>query len=442
MTLWDVQWFSEKAEQVRRRTWLPWGNKKYPKRAILKDGHKNVHRKKMAGIRRWRYLQDIFTTLMDAQWRWTLQFLALEFFGCWLTFALIWWLIAFVHGDLHEDHLPLRQAETGWTPCILNIHGFHSAFLYSLETQHTTGYGLRVITEECPEAIFILVCQCLIGMTLDSFAISIVFAKLIRSKHATSTIQFSRNAVISRREGKLSFMFRVGDLKKSRLAGVSVRAILLKSKRTPEGEIVQSYQTELTLKADDGSNDLFLIWPLIVYHEIDENSPLRNLTVPELMKNQKIEIIVILNATVESTGVTIEAKSSYLANEVLWNHQFEGMVSYNKHSECYETDWSKFDDTRVVSAETEAIEKSGSQSSNHSNEPKNKNSLETEGFLSDEILPPLYQDAYFIPPYTKPADPAIPEHGKTRQNSYQKYFYKYGKLPDIEEGQEANVTLV
>jgi len=37
----------------------------------------------------------------------------LEFFGSWLAFALIWWLIAFVHGDLLDDHLPDRQAESG-----------------------------------------------------------------------------------------------------------------------------------------------------------------------------------------------------------------------------------------------------------------------------------------------------------------------------------------
>ncbi|ENN71256.1 hypothetical protein YQE_12183, partial [Dendroctonus ponderosae] len=348
MTIWDVEWFSQKAEQARRKTWIPWKSRKCPKRAILKDGHKNVYRKNISKIRWWRYLQDIFTTLLDAQWRWTLQFLVLEFFGCWLIFALIWWLIAFVHGDLHDDHLPLRQAETGWTPCVLNIHGFHSAFLYSIETQHTTGYGLRVITEECPEAIFVLVCQCLIGITLDSFAISIVFAKLVRAKHASHTVQFSKNAVLSHRNGKLCFMFRVGDIKKSRLAGVAVRAIVVKCERSQEGEVLQNYQTELSLKCDDGPSSIILLWPLILYHEIDENSPLYDFTVPEIMKCQKVEIIVVLNGTVESTGVSIEAKSSYLSSEILWDHKFAPIISYNKYVNCYDADWEKFDQTYAL----------------------------------------------------------------------------------------------
>lgn len=55
--------------------------------------------------RRRKYLQDIFTTLVDAQWRWTLLVFALNFILSWLVFAIIWWLIAYTHGDLIEEHL-------------------------------------------------------------------------------------------------------------------------------------------------------------------------------------------------------------------------------------------------------------------------------------------------------------------------------------------------
>lgn len=113
-------------------------------------------------------------------------------------------------------------------------------------------------------------------------------------------------------------MFRIGDIRKSRLAGVAVRAIVVKCERTQEGEILQNYQTglnctslnqinhlfllELTLKCDEGPNNIILLWPLTLYHEIDDNSPLYDFTVPEIMKCQKVEIIAILNGTVESTG--------------------------------------------------------------------------------------------------------------------------------------------
>lgn len=50
-------------------------------------------------------MQDIFTTLVDAQWRWTLLVFALNFILSWLGFAVIWWLIVFTHGDLQSEHL-------------------------------------------------------------------------------------------------------------------------------------------------------------------------------------------------------------------------------------------------------------------------------------------------------------------------------------------------
>ena len=38
-------------------------------------------------------------------------------------------------------------AESGWNPCVYNIHSFTSCFLFSIETQHTIGYGVRTTTE-------------------------------------------------------------------------------------------------------------------------------------------------------------------------------------------------------------------------------------------------------------------------------------------------------
>lgn len=70
----------------------------------------NITQKRIAQ-RRIRFLQDIFTTLVDSQWRWTLVVFALSFVLSWLGFAVIWWLIAVTHGDLEEMHLPPKQGK-------------------------------------------------------------------------------------------------------------------------------------------------------------------------------------------------------------------------------------------------------------------------------------------------------------------------------------------
>lgn len=78
--------------------------KKYRKRAILKNGECNIVQSKLSQ-KRLRFLQDIFTTFVDTQWRWTLLTFGLSFIGSWLGFAVIWWLIAFTHGKKNISRL-------------------------------------------------------------------------------------------------------------------------------------------------------------------------------------------------------------------------------------------------------------------------------------------------------------------------------------------------
>lgn len=82
--------------------------RKVRRRVILKNGECNIVQSKLSR-RRLRFLQDIFTTLVDSQWRWTLLVFALSFILSWLGFAVIWWLIAFTHGDLEQIHLPTKE---------------------------------------------------------------------------------------------------------------------------------------------------------------------------------------------------------------------------------------------------------------------------------------------------------------------------------------------
>lgn len=82
--------------------------RKIRRRAVFKNGECNIFQKKIAD-RKIRFLHDVFTTMVDAQWRYNLIVFALGFLLSWLGFAMIWWLIVFTHGDLEEMHLPQNQ---------------------------------------------------------------------------------------------------------------------------------------------------------------------------------------------------------------------------------------------------------------------------------------------------------------------------------------------
>ena len=125
-----------------------------------------------------------------------------------IGFALIWWIILVAHKDLENF------GKKDWTPCVEGVKNFASIFLFSLETQHTIGYGYHRMTPECPDAIVVLCLQSIAGVLIEALMVGVVFAKLSRPKKRSETLIFSRNAVICLRDGQLYLMFRVGDIRK------------------------------------------------------------------------------------------------------------------------------------------------------------------------------------------------------------------------------------
>ncbi|KAJ8730023.1 hypothetical protein PYW07_017061 [Mythimna separata] len=313
------------------------------KRVIFKHGDCNVVQWNVAKRRR-RYLQDIFTTLVDAQWRWTLLVFALSFILSWLLFALIWWLIIFTHGDLTP---PPPNENVTFIPCLNNVNTFTGCFLFSVETQHTIGYGSRTTNEECPEAIFVMCLQSIVGVFIQAFMVGIVFAKMSRPKKRTTTLLYSRNAVICLRDGQLCLMFRVGDMRKSHIVEAHIRAQIIRRKITREGEVLPFYQQELKVGADGEEDRLMFIWPMTIVHKINEKSPLYGLSASDMLR-ERFEIVVMLEGVIESTGMTTQARSSFLPSEILWGHRFETMVTFRKDTGEYEVDYTRFNNTYEV----------------------------------------------------------------------------------------------
>lgn len=71
-----------------------------------------------------------------------------------------------------------------------------------------------------------------------SVQVGCMFVKISQPNKRAETLVFSKHAVISLRDDKLCLMFRVGDLRSSHIVGANMRAKLIKSKQTQEGETV------------------------------------------------------------------------------------------------------------------------------------------------------------------------------------------------------------
>ena len=224
--------------------------KQQQKRLFFKNGNINISRCNIDKRRR-RYFSDIFTTLIDLKWRYTIIIFLLGFFCSWVFFAIIWFFISFVHGDLDNT-------DKNHTSCVTGISSFAGAILFSIETQQTIGYGVRFTTEKCTEAILVMMLQSSFGVMIQSFLVGVVFAKLSRPKNRSETLMFSKNAVISLRDGRLCLICRVGDMRKSHIVEAHVRMYLIKKRVTLEGEIMPLHMYDLNVGWDKGF--LFILY--------------------------------------------------------------------------------------------------------------------------------------------------------------------------------------
>ncbi|KAB5586857.1 hypothetical protein PHYPO_G00006290 [Pangasianodon hypophthalmus] len=341
-------------------------------RFVGKDGRCNIAFINM-NKRGQRYLTDLFTTCVDIRWRWMLVVFTLSFLLSWLLFGLVFWLIAAAHGDLSpppspsitpssatsSSSLALPEQPVDYSAvqlepeeplepdhCFQQVNNFMAAFLFSLETQTSIGYGSRSVTEACPLAVLAVVLQCIVGCIIDAFIIGAVMAKIAKPKKRNETLMFSDVAVVAMRDGKLCMMWRVGNLRKSHLVEAHVRAQLLKPRVTPEGEFLPLDHKDINVGFDKGTDRIFLVSPVTIVHEIDEESPFFEMDRKMLESDEKLEVVVILEGMVEATAMTTQCRSSYIASEILWGHHFEPVLFAKKSG--YQVDYSYFNRTYEV----------------------------------------------------------------------------------------------
>uniref|UniRef100_A0A3Q3LJY4 G protein-activated inward rectifier potassium channel 1 n=1 Tax=Labrus bergylta TaxID=56723 RepID=A0A3Q3LJY4_9LABR len=187
-----------------------------------------------------------------------------------------------------------------------------------------------------------------------------MFIKMSQPKKRAETLMFSQDAVISQRDGKLCLMFRVGNLRNSHMVSAQIRCKLIKSRQTPEGEFLPLDQCELDVGFGTGADQLFLVSPLTICHEINNKSPFFDLSQRSL-KNEEFEIVVILEGIVETTGMTCQARTSYTEDEVLWGNRFLPVMSLEEG--FFRVDYSQFHNTFEVPTPPHSVKEQEEKSS-------------------------------------------------------------------------------
>ncbi|ETN66688.1 inward rectifier potassium channel [Anopheles darlingi] len=275
----------------------------------------------------------------------------------WIFFAILWFLIAYAHGDLNHDPSTGERLGDGTKPCVEGTTSFTGFLLFSVETQVSTGYGVIVPTEECPEAFFLLLAQILFGLVIGGAMVGVVYAKMIRTPKRSFEMKFSKRAVICQRDGRLCLVFRVCDHKQQHIIGTKLTASILEPRRYPGTNLVERCESRLRLQ---NNGHILALWPITVCHVIDRYSPLYDISAAELLE-RKFEIVITMTGATWTTGQMTQARTSYLPMEILWGHRFQNIIEYDGDRGCYVAQNEQLDlveevDTPLCSARFVSIE--------------------------------------------------------------------------------------
>ncbi|XP_062408881.1 ATP-sensitive inward rectifier potassium channel 1-like [Sardina pilchardus] len=312
-------------------------------RLVTKNGHCNIEYGNIKYQNHFAYILDFWTTLVEIRWRFVIFFYVASFTMSWFIFGLIWYWIARDNGDL-----AWQNPSDGHAPCVDNVDGLTTAFLYSLETQTTIGYGGRAITPLCPGAVALIIIQSIIGALINCFWCGVVMTKISLPKKRAKTISFSEAAVICPKNGTLCLQIRVANLRKTLMIGSQIYGKLLRTTITPEGEAIILDQVNIDFMVESGKDNLFFVCPLTLYHVIDKSSPFFEMAV-DTLHQQEFELVVFLDGTAESTSSSCQVRTSYVPQEIMWGYKFQSIISRSKEGK-YRVNFSNF--SKVVPVPT------------------------------------------------------------------------------------------
>ena len=194
---------------------------------------------------------------------------------------------------------------------------FWQGFFFSVHTFGTIGYG-NVSPVGWLANTFVTI-ESLLSLLCVALATGILFARFSRP---TAKIVFSENALIAPYQEGQGLMFRLANGRRNELIEVSATVIYAQFE-TIDGKPARKFY-QLTLERPKVTF-LSLSWTIV--HPINEESPLWQLTDDEARARQA-EILILLTGIDETFSQVVHARSSYRAEEIVWQARFANI--YNK----------------------------------------------------------------------------------------------------------------
>jgi len=273
------------------------------------------------------FYADIYHHLLTSSWHFLLLQIAVVFFALNGLFAVGYYLDG-----------GIENARPG---------SFGDVFFFSIETMATIGYGRMAPVTLL--AHILMSFEALTGLIGLALVTGLIFAKFSRP---SARVRFSRNAVISKRDGVPSLMFRMANVRASQIVEAQVHVLLARGEVTAEGEDVwRFYDLELRRYRNATFRHS---WTVV--HPIGPGSPLYGST-PEALAAAFAEIIISMTGIDGAFMQTVYARHTYDCSDIIWGARLSDIMVRLPQGD-FAIDYRKFDEVKETEAPSWELQES------------------------------------------------------------------------------------
>jgi inward rectifier potassium channel len=216
---------------------------------------------------------------------------------------------------------------------------FLKAFFFSIHTSATIGYGSTVPVGLATNILVAL--ESVVSLLGLAVVTGLVFARFSRP---VADILFSQNAVMSWIGNHRAFEFRIINARNNQIIDLHVRLLVSRFEPNASGTLIRRYYP---LSLERESVVFFpLSWTIV--HIIDKDSPLYGVTEDQLCATGA-EFLILLTGMDETFSQVVNARSSYRANEIIWDAKFTDIFVYDPEGRMAGIDITRFHDTARIS---------------------------------------------------------------------------------------------
>jgi inward rectifier potassium channel len=237
-------------------------------------------------------LRDAYHTFLRVPWPASLAFIAVGFLAINALFAVAYLTVGGIAG--------------------VRAGSFFDAFVFSVQTMGTIGYGVLHPTSAAANSVVIV--ESLVSIISTALITGLVFAKFSR---ATARIAFSAAAVITSHDGVPTLMFRLGNRRGNLIIEATLHVVAGMTRITTEGDLF--YKLYDVALVRDRQVGMSRGWT--VMHQIVPGSPLHGLTA-EAMAAADFELSMSLTGIDDIAMETIHTIHTYTAAQIRHGHRF------------------------------------------------------------------------------------------------------------------------